>query len=535
MISQPVRKQTATCPYDFTWARRIRHAFRLLVILVFVFTFALWFSESYLTYDRSETQYRMSLTLYPAQARPILRTVVRRETEQSDIVSSRYLEALAQVEEKDKVLANYDLAYKANPRNAELIMNYGSVLYQDGQYEEARERFREAGVNPPRNILPRYLEAAALAAGMDAEDDLSDVIALLTRANASEDPVLFPEPLWHESLPTQGQRYLEQRCDIARRLMAPLMECTVTLCARARETIKKGEPRDWDSWLAAITVMGERLMGNGQQDSPATVPQIITSLQIQEEATKVRAAISKLYGGVVSPELNDKLLRMQGALKGLREFQANYQQMLNAQVYRLFLPLALLLETAFAFLVFYAIGWFLHYLGAGGKSARAVPHIWIGKVVPVVGLTLMLAALLALMVAHNTSTQTPWEEIIPVAWRWILGIMLAVGLAYPLLLARSSRMYERISAGMSHEANDTAQPDRKNPFTPRHYLGIYGCLLRRYMGILCGGLVITLCLWLLLYQIAFEVYPFQLQLISSSVNMETDVLIEEIRQYLAAP
>lgn len=535
MISQPVRKQTATCPYDFTWARRIRHAFRLLVILVFVFTFALWFSESYLTYDRSETQYRMSLTLYPAQARPILRTVVRRETEQNDIVSSRYLEALAQVEEKDKVLANYDLAYKANPRNAELVMNYGSVLYQDGQYEEARERFREAGVNPPRNILPRYLEAAALAAGMDAEDDVSDVIALLTRANASEDPVLFPEPLWHESLPTQGQRYLEQRCDIARRLMAPLMGCTVTLCARARESIEKGEPRDWDNWLAAIAVMGERLMGNGQQDSPATVPQIIASLQIQEETTKVRAAISKLYGGVVSPELNDKLLRMQGALAGLHEFEANYQQLVNAQVYRLFLPLALLLETAFAFLVLYAVGWFLHYLGAGGKSARAVPHIWIGKVVPVAGLALMLTAMLALMIAHNTTTHTNWEEIIPLAWRLVLGIMLVVGLAYPPLLARSSRMYERISAGISHEANDTAQPDRKNPFTLRHYLGIYGCLLRRYAGILCGGLVITLCLWLLIYHVAFEVYPFQLQLISSSVNMETDVLIEEIRQYLAAP
>ena len=33
MSAQPVRKQAATCPYDFTWARRVRHAFRLLVVL----------------------------------------------------------------------------------------------------------------------------------------------------------------------------------------------------------------------------------------------------------------------------------------------------------------------------------------------------------------------------------------------------------------------------------------------------------------------------------------------------------------------
>jgi tetratricopeptide (TPR) repeat protein len=500
-------------------------------VLVFVFTFALWFSEGYLRYDRSETQYRMSLTMHPASARPILRTVVRRETEQNEIASSRHLEALAQVEEPDKVLPNYKLAYEANPRNASLIMNYGCALYQDGQYDEARERFRESGVNPPRNVLPRYLEAAALAAGMSPEDDLSDVIALLTRTNTSEDPVLFPEPLWHESMPTRGQRYLEQRREIAGRIVAPLNALTAMLCQRARESIEKGELRDWDNWLNAVVVMGDRLMGNASADSPATIPQLTAALGIQYNALSVRAAISAANGGVVADDLNDRLLRLNDALKGLHDFDAHYHELLNAHGYRLFLPVELLLETVFAFLVFYSFGWFLHYLGSGGKSARAVPHLLLGKLSAAAGLTMLLAVLMALMAAHNTMAQAHWEEYIPMVWRSILVVMLILGLVYPPLLAKRTGMYDRIKEAAEDE---TVQHPRKS-VSRLHYLGIYGCLMRRYMGLLCGGVLITICVWLLIYRMAYDVYPFQMQLITSSVGMETDILIEEIRQYLATP
>lgn len=530
MSSKPVRKQGAYGSYDFTWARRVRHAFRLIVLLIFVFTFALWFSEGYLRYDRSETQYRMSLTLHPAQARPILRTVVRRETEQNEVPPSRYLEALAQVEEADKVLDNYELAYKANPRNADLIINYGCILYMDGQPEEARERFREAGVNPPRNVLPRYLEAAALTATMAEEDDLSDVIALLTRANASEDPVLFPDPLWHESLPTKGARYQKQRRLIALQVALPLRECTANICKRARESIDRGAPRDWDNWLNAIAIMGMRLRGDAAADSPETLPQLVAALQIQQEATLLRADISKLYGGVVAAEINDTLLKLEEALKGLKKFDATYEQRLNGEYYRFRLPMILLLESLFAFLVFYSIGWFFHYLGSGGKSARAVPHVWIGKAVPTVGLGLMLALLLALMVAHNRTPQAEWEYQVPFVWRCLLGAMLAFGAIYPPLLAKMSQMNKR-----GAELTDVPEKSEKIRFPLRHYVGIYGCLLRRYMGVLIGGLIIMVCLWLIIYRVAFNMYPFQTDLIASGVGMETEVLLKEIRQYLAAP
>ena len=533
MISQSTRKPGTTGAYDFAWARRIRHAFRLLVVLVFVFTFALWFSEGYLRYDRSETQYRMSLTMHPAAARPVLRTVVRRETEQNEIASSRYLEALAQVEEPDRVLESYELAYKANPRNAALIMNYGCVLYHEEQYEEARERFREAGVNPPRNVLPRYLEAAALAASMMPEDDLSDVIALLTRTNASSDPVLFPEPLWHESLPRNGQHYLEKRRATGQWIVAPLEIFAVMLCERARENIETGQLRDWDNWLNAVVVMGERLMGAASEDLFPTVPQLMAALRIQQEALEVRAVISELTGGVVADDINDKLLRLEEASKGLNEFETTRPTLLASQNKRLFLPMELLLKTCFLFASLYAFGWFLHYLGSGGKSARAVPHSQVGKAIATGGLLVMLSILLALMVAHNTAIQTAWERHLPMVWHWMLGIMLVTAVLYPPWLAKSACMFELLHDRKEKTGASQAEPQKTLSWF--RFIGIYGCLLRRYTGILLGGLVIIVCIWGVVYRITFEAYPFQTQLIASSVGLETEALIKEILQYLTVP
>ncbi len=531
MISQTTRKNTATGPYDYTWARRIRHAFRLLVVLVLVFTFALWFSEGYLRYDRSETQYRMALTLHPAQARPILRTVVRREMEDNEQPPARYVEALAQVEEPENILETYDIAYRINPRNASLIINYGCALYEDGQYEEARERFREAGVNPPANVLPRYLEAAALAAGLGPETDLTELIALITRANASDAPVLFPEPLWHESMPQQGQRYLERRREIARQIIRPLVECEKMIVARAREDIQRGDTRDWDNWLENLAMMGARLMGDNDADSQPSAPQLIAALEIQRDAAQVRADISQMDGGVVASPLHNALLRIEEALKALETFEEGYNQLLTLQYFRLFLPITLLVETAFAFLFVYSLGWLLQHLGVSGKSARAVPHVWIGKAAPALGMIALLIMLTALMIAHNTTQRAEWESHIPLIWRAVVAALLTLGMLYPLLLAIMSNMFERLRVNNT-EADASLRKGRRL-YSLRHYTGVYGCLLRRYMGILNGGLIIVVCLWLLIYRIAYDIYPFQMELISSDIAMETELLIEEIRQYLA--
>ncbi len=529
MSALPTTGSSIISVHDYTWARRTRHAFRLLVATVFLLTFALWFAEGYLRYDKSETQYRMALTLHPAQARPILRAVVAREAETGDLPSSKYIEALAFVEEADRILPAYEQAYAVNPRNAFLIINYGCALYEDGQYEEARERFREAGVNLPRNALPRYLEAAALAASMKPENDLSDLIALLTRANASGDPVLLPAPLWHESLPTGGRQYFEMRLAISARITAPLLECADIILKRARIGVEQEEQQDWDNWLANAQTMGERLMGAREHDSPPTVPQLFAAIEMQMEALRLRRRASELDGGVAAPELNDALLRLEDALGAVREFEERQTRLLMRQEERLFTPIHLTAEAMLLFLLVYALGWVLHYVGAGGKRARAIPHIWLGRLAPVAGLSVLLGILIALMVAQNITIAAPWESYMTPLWRWVIALSALFGLVYPLLLLRASRLPQ----ACRETGNEPEPCDANGIRIPlRRCIGVYGCLLRRYMGMLCGGFVITMCIWLTLYRITFAFYPFQMELVTTGVAAEIENLLAQIRTVL---
>ena len=193
-------------------------------------------------------------------------------------------------------------------------------LYFDG-HTRRHGSFREAG-NPPGNTLSRYLEAAALAATLDPGADLSDLVALLTRANVSGDPVIFPEPLWHASLPTRGERYDRLQREIAERMSAPLLQCCNLISSRAQKSMEGGELLDWDSWLEKVQVMGARLMGNRPGDSKPTLGQIRTGLQIQHQALVLRAEWSRLSGGVVDPEINKALLLVNEALTAVEQFEA---------------------------------------------------------------------------------------------------------------------------------------------------------------------------------------------------------------------
>ncbi len=57
------------------------------------------------------------------------------------------------------------------------------------------------------------------------------------------------------------------------------------------------------------------------------------------------------------------------------EARAAYEQLLDAEYYRFRLPIILLMESLFAFLILYSFSWFFHYLGSGGESAGS----WLAK------------------------------------------------------------------------------------------------------------------------------------------------------------
>lgn len=519
-----------TC--DYVRARRTRRSFRLLVALTVALTLTLWFAEGYLRYDRSETQYRMSLTLHPAQARPILRTVVHRETGPVKVPPSLYLEALAQVEEPDYILETYDRAYQVNPRNASLVTNYGSKLYADGQYDEARERFREAGLNPPANVLPRYLEAAALAAALEPKAELNDLIALLTRANSSEDPILFPEPLWHVSLPQRGLLYNKKRREIADEISAPLLYCCNYITSRARQDLEEGALMDWPEWLGKLHYMGVRLMGGKEGDSRPTLIQMKTALQIQHQALVLREMSARLAGDEQPAEIAAELTRIHEALAKVEDFEEGRGAVVAQYRKNAIRPWGLLLKTALSFFLLYFVSYLIHKIGSGGKYIRALPHKAVGVLVPWFGFAALFVLLVTMSARHSIGMMGSFDTVIPLLWYVLSALMIITGLLYPIFQVRGMGYMD-----MSFEKKETAPDDDDDPQPPaavmtlRRYIGVYGCLLRRYMGILCGGFLVVLCMWCVCYYLVLHAYPFQLELLSIGLSKDSAALVSTLQSY----
>ncbi len=520
-------------PWDFVWTRRARRSFHLLVVTTLLFTVALWFAEGYLRYDKSETQYRMSLTLHPAQARPILRTVVRRETQLNKGLTPDYIEALALVEEPDKALDTFAHAYEANQRNTSLLLSYGCRLYAEGRYDEARERFREAGANPPENALPRYLEAAAFAATLTADADPGNLTALLTRVNISDDPVLFPEPLWHTSLPKQGLRYAQLQMDMAKCLLEPLNQCCIAICSRAREGISRGGMANWDDHLEKIQYMGERLMGTKNGDSMPTILQLKTALQIQVQALSLRAEYRNLSEELVPPEMENAVQRLNEAIAVMESFEAQLPAAIEEQWELLRLPATLVMKTATLFFVLYGIALLLRKIGVSGKHLRPLPHTRMAILLPPAGFVLMMGLLFYVAVGTRLGSVGADSTFIPALWFGLVGILLAVGIAYPWMQTRANLAQSTLSSVSSVKTDEAIPEKEAGGISLRRRIGIYGFLFQRYMGLISGELIIMICVWCIIHRIALNAYPFQMQLLGTSLEGEMQKLILLVQEQVS--
>ena len=129
--------------------------------------------------------------------------------------------------------------------------------------------------------------------------------------------------------------------------------------------------------------------------------------------------------------------------------------------------------------------------------------------------------------AHHLDKTVVPEAVLTSAWFLIVGILILVGFAYPVIQARTGLKQGILSLECA--------PGTEGPgsLSPRRYLGIYGCLLRRYMGVLLGGLLILLCIWCIAYRIATGIYPFQLELLTTGVEAEAAQLIADIQAHLS--
>lgn len=502
---------------DCAGQRRMRRSFRYGVVAVVAFVAALWYFEGYKKFGLHETQYVMSLTLATESARPVLRNIIRREVENSGTPTALYVEALAGVEEPDKVIPTYQDAVHLSPKNSMLLIKYGSELFLRQMYPEAREAFREAGAHPPRNALPNYLEAAALAGSLPAGADLSEVLAIIARANNGNAPVLFPAPLWHSSLPKMGEYYSKHRRELATRVCAPLSSLKQLVADRARHDIEINDFGDWGLWLEKLELMGKRIATGRDENDLAESTNVVAGINIQLEALKLRKMLLDKTGGD-SAVLNASIDHLSDAMN----LFSNYEDERTAEIEKsreavkrpFVMLLAVLLSSGAAYLLVWIYG--------GAVRAQpetvALRHTRLGISVLVFGMAFFAVALAVLGVVEDNPD---WARMLENAWLAVIGALLLFGVVYPSLSLPSARTVLK-------ELGDDRPETKAAVRRARRSAGV--ALARRYFGALNGGVFVVLALWVLLFRLAHEVYPQQFALLVTGAE---DLSAKTIAQALA--
>lgn len=495
---EPPSPSSFTAGGDEVEARRARRSFRFCVAAVAVFCLGLAIWDNYGRYDKPERLYRMALTLEDPSARAILRNAVSADKARQETQSPKYVEALASIEEEDLVLSRYAEAYRLNPENQSLAINYGCRLFIKGQYKEAREHFREAGLRPPKNILPRYLEAAAAAEASSEPSSLDEAMTLIARTNNSSDALVFPKPLWHASFPTKGMWYAGLRRKLVDQACAPIYQLKALLVRGARADIDAGRVQDWDPRLASLQTLGERLLTAAMTpESNAGIPAAVTGIQCQLDAIELRKRIAQMLRGAPDSALIERQVKLTSALVPLQNFEQGRDKRIDADREIYVVPWRLCGRSFFWLSALYGLSWLLTRMTDKRRRNWSTPHPLSGKTLISAGTLFFLAALTALSFVQQIEPVRPLLlGAVSLSWNLVLGLLLLAGFFYPRLCVA--------------QVSDSSKT----------YWAAYAAMMRRYYGLLLGAFICVVCVWVLGYASLRGLYPMQLKLLITGLGAE---------------
>ncbi len=508
---------------DYIGARRARRSFRLMVLACVGLTISLYFAEHYLRYGLSEVQYRMALTLEDDSQRAILRNVVKRDAGESEAPSPRYVAALAYIEEDDLVLERYAEAVDLAPDDGALLIVYGAKLFQMGEFKEARRIFREAGLKSSGNALPDYLQAAAIAASSPSEEDFRTAVALVARTNDSGEPLVFPQPLWHESLPRRGYWYARLRRELADLCCAPLYALENAIVKRVHGELREGSAPDAGAWLYQLQMIGEQLVGeesDAQEQRSTSV--LIAGIKLQQDAVALRQQIAEGEKGHPDENLNALATRLSDAMTRVVQFESQRDQSFPRRERGAELPV----HMALSGMVFLGFASFLlillNRIFRTDKNARALRQ-------PSLGMRVMgvwLAALFLCLIWAASGFAEEFGTII-VFWLWIflLAAIVVMAIIYPaFILPSATTVCSRfLTEPRYNERFSEARRVRRKA---------YLSLSSRFASIALGLYLCLLCACLVGFRVFTGLYPTDLKFLISGLSLEEFALIQELQSLL---
>ncbi len=509
---------------DMAGARRGRKSFRFVVLSVVLLTLFAWFAEDRLRYSLPERHFLSAITLPRDSARVFLLSAIKQDAEMSDTPTAKYTQALAVRQEDDVALETYARARELDPKNSLFAVRHGCRLFLLNHTSQAVDAFRAARALPPANSLPRYLEAAALAKSARDPATLGEAMVIVSRANNTHEPLIYPKPLWFSGYPQSGMQYAQLSREIYAEACSPLHALTQQVVLAGERQDQTAQGQDEKTWMRQIESMGRRLVNDSD---PKGSLQAIAGVSIQLQAlTALRALLDREGEGdsAEASRIAERQLELRQALDVLNEFEANRDQEIAAIVDEYKAPLWLVFITLLAMSGVYLFARAVHAALRYRKSAWTVPHSALGKIMLAFGALAFFALLTAVTILQSIPGGQEWYlGAVRSAWWGVVTVIVGFGFIYPALRVASP---EEVS-GKSGRLED--MPDVMR-YARRAYRRVYVAFVVRYFGILIGNFLCMTCAWLLLYRVAIGLYPWQVNLLASGmISRETDV----VRQAMA--
>ncbi len=507
---------------DVAGARRSRWAFRLCVLALALMTFFSGIAERWLRYTQAENNFLYGITQPRDSSRVMLQSAIRLDAAASKTPTPKYTQALAVREEDDVALQTYARAFEMDPNSSFFAIRYGCRLYLLGRAEQAADKFRHARNQPPANSLPRYLEAAAAARADRSEKGLRDAIVLLSRANNTHDPLIFPKPIWFSGYPQTGTQYAALSREIYTESTAPLY----TLVQQAIRAIENDADlrgsQDAKTWLDQIVTMGNRLIVD--TESKGTL-QAIAGVSFQLQALELLEKIHSEAGEDASEALKpviERQVKLKQALELLNTFEAGRDAQVSAIESEYSQPNWLAFKTFGIFVAAYFLAQGLHMVMRYRRTAWALPHSTLGKAVLGIGAASFLVLLMMSATVQRLTVGQSWDlGVLTAVWWGVVAILLGFGVIYPGLRLSSPEDVSKKS-GRLEDMPEVMRLARQA------YRRVYAAFVVRYYGILAGTYVCTVCAWVLAYRVVNGLYPTQINLLANGLIRQEQEVVESV-------
>ncbi|GEM_PF-1643204 len=515
---------------DYIFLIRRKKSFRYLIFSVVILTFCLWFSDRYLRFDLDETKYRIALTLENESARPIMRNISKKVFSNPNLLDDsrylQYLEFLALIEEDDAVIKTYQDIYNISNTNTSFPINYITKLYFLREYNHARELIKEVQNLSPNNSLLGYLESA-MVINPDTKDAkiFTEGISIIAKENRSGNHIIFPETLWHPTLPKYTYAYYLQKYNILNHCLAPLYELNSNILKRAELSFNESSFQNIQIGLEELFLMATKIgMAINIDDFYSNLPICITSLKLQKDILILYNRSSKTLNSPILEKGIRKLNKISNLLEKSEHLEEKRKKEFEEGRELRIKIIMLLLFGFIELFIIYLLGKLLYYYSYKSQSNPVLSNLSSSIYLFCIVWTLVIFIFLFYSVFLSKTSFNNFYRVISL---WCLLII------FPFFAGIYSILHKNFLTNIHLNEEYVDEKLSKIENTKNHkFINSVSYFIEKFSGLLLGYYTIIICVLFLSFRIIYLSYPFQLNLIWDQTRFEEFNLIKEFLSFI---